>query len=310
MPRTKLTFILVSLFLLAACASGNLTGSKLSVVATHSILGDVVSEIGGEFIDLTVLIPAGTDPHSFEPAPQDAARISDASLVFTNGLDLEEFMQALLDDAGGDTPVITVSDGIEALEFAGEEEHEGEEHEGEAHEHSADPHVWMDPQNVKLWVENITEALIDEDPVHAEQYRSNADAYIEKLEELDQWALEQVAGIPTGQRQLVTDHDTAGYFAQHFGFEIVGALIPSYSTASEPTAGELAALEEAIAQYGVQAIFVGVSVNPALAERVAADTGVQLVPIYTESLSAADGPAATYLEMMRYDIQVIVDALK
>lgn len=304
--------IIFAAILLAGCASQTGSSDKLTVVATHSVLGDVVDAIGGEHIDLTVLIAPNTDPHAFEPAPQDAARISEAELIFTNGLDLEEFMQPLLDDAGEHGAVIAVSDGVATLEFGGEDEHEGEEHEGEEreHEHGADPHVWMNPQNVKLWVENIAEALIDADPSHAAEYRQNADAYSAELDELDAWALDQVDGLSAEKRQMVTDHDSLGYFAVHFGFEIVGALIPSYSTVSEPTAGELADLEAAIAQYEVRAIFVGVSVNPALAERVAGDTGVRLVPIYTESLGESDGPAATYLEMMRYDIQTIVDALK
>lgn len=311
MTKRKLVALFAALILILPACSPRIAGNGgLHLVATHSILGDVVGAIGGEYIELTVLIPADTDPHAFEAAPQDAARISEADLVFINGLDLEEFMQPLLDDAGEHGAVVSVSDGIETIEFAGEEEHEGEEHEGEAHEHGADPHVWMNPQNVKIWVENITEALIDEDPEHAQQYRANANSYLQELQTLDEWAFAQVGQIPESDRQLVTDHDSVGYFAEHYGFEIVGALIPSYSTSSEPGAGELAALEEAIAQYNVPAIFVGVSVNPSLAERVAADTGVQLVPIYTESLSEADGPAGTYLEMMRYDIQAIVDALK
>jgi ABC-type Zn uptake system ZnuABC Zn-binding protein ZnuA len=302
----KLVPALVITALLVACASQPSIDGELQVVATHSILGNVVAAVGEEHIALTVLIPANTDPHAFEPAPRDAASISEAALVFTNGLGLEEFLQPLLDDADESTPVISVSDGIETIEFDGEEHAEGEE----VHEHGADPHVWMNPQNVKAWVENIAEALIDEDPQHAEDYRNNANAYLQELDELDEWAMQQVAQLPEDRRQLVTDHDSAGYLAEHYGFEIVGALIPSYSTASEPTAGELADLEQAIAQYGVSTIFVGVSVNPALAERVAADTGVRLVPIYTESLSDLDGPAASYLDLMRYDIETIVGALK
>jgi len=294
-----LVLVGVILMLLAACSvSQPASSDKLNVVATNSILGDVVQNVGGDLIHLTTLIPVDTDPHSFEPAPQDAARVTQADVIFINGLNLEEFMLSLLSNAEGHGEVITVSDGIQTI--AGEEEEF-------AH---ADPHVWMNPLNVKIWAEHIAEGLAVADPANAEAYRANAEAYKVQLDELEAWAQGQIAKIPADQRVLVTDHDALGYFLDHYGFQLVGAVIPSYSTGSEPAAGELADLERAIRQYEVKAILVGVSVNPALAERVAADTGVRLIPIYTEALSAANGPAATYLDMMRYDVEAIVSALK
>lgn len=310
--KPRILFVLSILALLiVACGQAVAQGPHLQVVATTPILADVVSQVGGNVIELSVLIPNNTDPHSFEPAPRDAALIAEADLVFINGLGLEEFMQSLLTDAGAQATVVSVSDGVPTIAFAGEEhEHDGEEHEGEEHEHEgADPHVWMNPQNVKVWVENIVAALSQADPQNAAVYRANGNAYAQQLAKLDRWAQEQIATIPTGNRNLVTDHESFGYFAEHYGFEVVGALIPSYSTLSEPSAGELAELEAAVRSYGVSAIFIGVSVNPALAERVAADTSVTLVPVYTESLSEGK-PAGSYLDLIRYDIQAIVAALQ
>lgn len=299
MNRVVNTLGLLGLALLAACTTQQPDPSgKLNVVVTNSILGDVVGNIGGDLISLTTLVPVDTDPHSFEPAPQDAARVAEAGVIFINGLNLEEFMQSLLSNAEGHGNVIVVSEGVQTI--ASEEEEFAE----------ADPHVWMNPLNVKLWVDNIVVGLAAADPAHADVYRANGEAYKTELDELESWAQEQIAQLPVEQRVLVTDHDSFGYFLDHYKFQFVGAVIPSYTTGSEPSAGELADLEGAIAQYGVRAIFVGVTVNPALAQQVADDTGVQLIAVYTESLSDAAGPAATYLDMMRYDIEAIVGALK
>jgi len=299
MRSFKLVVFFIAIVILAACSVQQPAPSdKLNVVATNSILGEVVQNIGGDLISLTTLIPVDTDPHSFEPAPQDAARVAEADVVFINGLNLDEFMQGLMNNAEAQGVVVTVSEGIETIasdeaEFAG-----------------GDPHVWMNPLNVKIWADNIAEGLAAADPASSDVYRANAEAYKIQLGELDTWAAEQISQIPVEQRLLVTDHDSLGYFLDHYSFQFVGAVIPSTSTSSEPSAGELADLEQAIQQYGVKAIFVGISVNPALAERVAADTDVQLIPIYTEALSDANGPAATYVDMMRYDIETIVGVLK
>ncbi len=313
------SFASVLILLLAACASPIQTNNgQLQVVATTQIVGDVVAAIGSGAIQLEVLVPPQGDPHSFEPAPRDAALLADSSVVFFSGLNLEENLAPLLETV--EAKVVALSDGQSVLEA--EHEHEGEEHndEGEDHEHEegehshehegADPHVWMDPQNVKVWADLIAGALSVADPENAETYAANAVAYKAELDELDAWAMAQIAQIPEAERVLVTDHEALGYFAEHYGFEVIGALVPSYSTASEPTAAELAQLEEAVREHGVKAIFVGANLNSSLAERVVADTGVALVPLYTETLTEAGGPAATYLEMMRYNIAAIVEALK
>ncbi len=304
----KINFVIfaVLLILLAAC-DGQKTSTEtspagnagLSVVGTASIVGDVVAQVGGEYIDLKVLLPVGTDPHSYSPTPQDAAMLADADVVFANGAGLESFLGTLLESAGATDKLVTVSDGIALLEGTGDE-----------HGHGADPHTWTDPNNVKIWVNNIQKALSTADSKNATAYQSNADAYLKQLDELDGWIRGQVALIPEGKRSLVTDHMEQGYFAQEYSFNIVGALIPGYSTLSEPAAKDLAAIEDAIRSLGVTAVFVGNTVNPNLAERVAIDTGTQLVYIYSGSLSPADGEAATYLDYMRYNVNAFVGALK
>jgi ABC-type Zn uptake system ZnuABC Zn-binding protein ZnuA len=282
---------------------------RLRVVATTSIVADVVRNVGSDRIDLTQLMPLGTDPHTFEPIPQDVAAVSDAHVVFVHGAGLEAFLDDLLESAGGGVPAVPVTHGVELLAFGGAEEHEEEgEHE---HEHSgADPHTWFDPNNVMVWVDNIEQALSALDPDNAGVYAANATAYQEELEALDGWIREQVDQVPPARRRLVTDHTAFTYFCAAYGFEQVGAVVPAYSTLAEPSAQELAALQEAIEQYDVPALFVGNTVSPDLAQQVADDTGTQLVFLYTGSLSEAGGPADDYISFMEYDVSAIVDALR
>lgn len=319
-----LTAALVLMALLTACGvqgesslSGETaeaaadTGSKLRVVATTTIAGDVVRVVGGESIELTTLMPLGTDPHSFDPSPRDVAAVADADVVFMNGVGLEAFLEPMLENAGGEAEVVTLAEGIELRQV--EEEHEGDhEQEGDA-EHGQgdyDPHVWFDPNNVMVWVKQIEETLSRRDTANAQAYSDRAQAYLSKLRELDDWIREQVEGVPEANRNIVTDHDTFGYLAEHYGLRTVGTIVPGYSTLSEPSAQELADLESAIQDLGVRAIFVGKTVNPNLARRVEEDTGVRLVFLYTGSLSEPDGPAGSYLEFMRYNVSEIVEALK
>lgn len=277
------------------------------MVATTTLVGDIVRNIGGEKIDLSVLLPVGADPHNFEPAPRDVALVSDADLIFTNGAGLESFMSRLLKNAGGQATVISLSDGLELIPSAEEESHAGEteiSHEG------GDPHVWMDPNNVQHWVNRIEQVLSEADPAKAATYKANAQAYRQALTDLDGWISQQVAQVPQANRKIVSDHVVFGYFAKRYGFEQVGAVIPSISTLAAPSAQELADLQDVIQKLGIRAIFVDSAVNPALSQRIASDTGMQLVPIYSGSLSAADGPAATYLDFMRLNVSAIVQALK
>ncbi len=301
--RINLTvlFLLLVVLLLTACVPAPAPDSdRIPVVATTSILADVVSRVGGDRVDVTSLVPPGANEHEYQPSPRDIAAVTDAALVFEVGLGLEEFMETIILNAGTQIEPVTVSDGITTMEFSGG----GDEH------FTADPHVWMDPANVIIWTRNIAAALSAYDPDHQEIYSTNSAAYITELETLDAWITQQTGTIPQENRRIVTDHMLFGYFAEKYGFTVVGAIIPSYSSGAEPSARELAELEDSIRQFDVKVILVGNTVNPSLAARIADDTGIRLVQFYTGSLSEADGPAATYIEYMRFNVNAIVSALE
>ena len=277
-------------------------GSRLRVLATTSIVADVVQAVGGERLQVTALVPAGVDPHAFEPAPQDVRRVAEAQVVVENGLGLEAFLQTLLRNAATDAPLITLAEGIEPLPAG--------DHAGGADEHGAwDPHLWLDPRNVIVWTHTLEESLTALDPSGAADYARLAGGYRMELEALDAELEATFAAIPSQQRVLVTDHEEFAYFARRYGFTVVGTVIPAPSAAAEPSAQDLAALETAIRSTGVRAVFVSSVVSPALARQVADDTGVQLVSLHAHSLSAPGGPAPTYLEMMRSNARLIAEAL-
>lgn len=304
----RAALLALGMVLLSACGSTPAKGTaqggeKLRVVATTTIVGDVVHQVGGDLIELNVLMPPGTDPHSYQPAPRDLAQVANAELVFLNGAGLEEgYLNTLIQNAGGQAEIINTSEGIELRNFTPGEQAVGEEHGG-------DPHVWMDPNNVMVWVENIQKALSRLDPQHTSTYEANAQAYQQQLKALDSWITEQVAAVPEQNRKIVTDHLVMGYFAERYGFEQVGAIFPGYTTTSAPSAQDVAQLEDNIRKLGVKAVFVGNTVNPQVAEQVAGDTGVQLVFFYTGALTKGE-PAATYLDYMHYNVNAIVKALQ
>jgi ABC-type Zn uptake system ZnuABC Zn-binding protein ZnuA len=295
---------------------------KLRVVVTTDIVADVVANIGGDAIELTALIPLGADPHTYQPTPGDYRAMANAHVIFINGLGLEETMYGTLEQVGAEVPIVSLSAGIEPRQIAVDENHvltsegeagkqgQGEGSEGDHHQGGVDPHVWFDPFNVMIWAENAAQVMGALDPTHVDLYQANEREYLAALEDLHAWIEEMVARVPEQNRKLVADHLTMGYFADRYGFDIVGAVIPAYSTAAEPSAQEFAALEDAIRGLEIKSVFVGMTANPKLIERVAEDTGVRIVPLYTGSLSKPEGSAGTYLEFMRYDVEAIVEALR
>jgi ABC-type Zn uptake system ZnuABC Zn-binding protein ZnuA len=277
-------------------------GDRLKVVATTSIVGDVVGNVAGDRIELQVLMPRGTDPHAFQPTPRDVAAVAEAHIVYVNGLGLEAFLQPLLESAGEGVTIVPVSQGVELLQVENTAE-SGDQY------GQFDPHTWFDPHNVMVWVRNIADTLSALDPRSAEAFSASAEAYTEKLWALDAWISQETARVPQDRRELVTDHATLGYFARRYRFEQVGAVFPGYSTLAEPSAQDVARLEDAIVRFNVRAVFVGLTVNPALAQRIAHDTGTRLVFLYTGSLSEPGGPADSYLSFMRHNVSAMVDAL-
>lgn len=315
--RIFFPLITLVILLLAGCSAGTpppapASDGRLQVVATTTLVGDVVKQVGGDAIDLTVLLPVGADPHSFDPSPQDVITISKADVIFINGAGLEEFMAKLLENANTKAPVVEVSHDIELITHEAHAD-EADEHAESEEEHahtSGDPHTWTDPNNVMIWAEAIASELSQLDPAQAGQFAVNAQQYTTQLQALDAWIQEQVALVPAANRNIVTDHPTFAYFARRYGFTQAGAVLPGFSTMAEPSVQEVAALEDTIRNLGVKAIFVGQTVSTSLASRVASDTGTQLVRVYAESLTGADGPAATYLDLMRTNVNAFVQALR
>ena len=288
--------------MLGACnQQSTASKSALKLMATTSLVGDIVRQVGGEHISVDVLLPLGTDPHSFTPTPKDMSRLADARLVFVNGAGLEEFLTPMIESAGGDVRLVDLSASIALRNLDPSDPDDA---------HGSDPHTWMDPNNVILWIGKVADALIELDPAHQAEYLQNASRLQSDLVELDLWIQDQVRQIPLESRKLITDHLVFGYFADRYGFEQVGAIIPGFSTLAEPSAQELAHLEDMIVQLDVPALFVGWTTNQNLAERIAQDTGVRIVPLYTHSLSAEGGEAEHYQDFIRYNVTAIVAVLK
>jgi ABC-type Zn uptake system ZnuABC Zn-binding protein ZnuA len=320
--------LLIVLLVLAGCGAERsrpaapVDGASLHVMATTTLIADVVRQVGGDRVTVASLLPVGADPHSYTASPQDLRALNDADAIFLNGLGLEGPLLPILEQLDSDAPRIEVNAQVDLAaeieeageedDHAGEEEHAGEEdHAGEdEHAHAAgDPHTWFDVANVIAWTNTIRDALIQLDPAGAETYTVAADRYTAELTALDQEIRAQVAQLPAERRKLVTDHDEFGYFARAYGFEVIGTVVPSISTLAEPSAQQLAALLDQVRAEGVTAIFISNTVNPGMAQQLAADLGVELVPLYTASLSAADGPASSYPALMRHTTRAIVEAL-
>lgn len=300
----KQFILLIWLALLFTACTGvtsEVEDNKLQVVATTSMVGDIVRQVGRDLVSVDILLPLGTDPHSFTPTPNDVTRLVQADLLFINGAGLEEFLTPMLESAGVDLRLVDLSATLPLRQVQGEESDEG---------HGDDPHTWMDPNNIIVWSQIIADALSQSDPGNQAIYQANADVLIADLEALDLWVRQQVAQIPAGQRKLVTDHLVFGYFADRYGFQQVGAIIPGFSTLAEPSAQELAALEDAIRQLNVPALFVSWTGNRNLAERIAEDTGIRIIPLFTHSLSLAGGEAENYQDFIRYNVNAMVSGLK
>jgi len=282
---------------------------KIRVVVTTTLIGDIFNNIAGDKVDFSVLLTAGQNPHSYQPAPMDMVAVSEADLILANGFGLEDFLGDLLSGSDTHADVIVVSEGITPLMM---DEHLGEDDHGSEDSMDAvmgqDPHVWFDPNNVLIWAENITRILVEKDPENKIFYQTNFDAYQVQLLELDAWIRDQIEIIPEDQRELVTDHSTLGYFAQEYGLIQIGTVIPALTTEAETSGMELAGLIDTIRDHQTRAIFVGVDFDPNLAQRVADDTGVKLVPLFFGSLSDGE-QAGTYLSFMRYNVSAIVEAL-
>jgi zinc/manganese transport system substrate-binding protein len=287
---------------------------RLKVVTTFSILEDIVANVGGDAIDLETLVPAGGDAHTFDPAPDQVSGVSDADVIVQIGVDFEPWLADMIEASGSDATQVVVTDGLDLIEHTdeghedeGEEDHE--DHEG--HDHPVDPHVWGDVRNVIAITATVKDALIAADPANSASYEANATAYTAQLEELDQWVKDEVDKLPEDRRKLVTSHDTFGYLARAYGFEMVGTALGSVTTESgDPSAREIADLVAAIKDAGVTAIFPENVANSDLIDVIAAEAGVEVgPPLYTDALGEPGSDGDTYIRLMTYNVTSIVSAL-
>lgn len=294
---------------LTGCGSAPQSADEgLRVLASTSFLADIAQNVAGNRLSVSSLLPVGVDPHAYQAAPSDVKKIAEGDVLILNGLEYEHFMETLLENAGGEPLVIEATAGLEPLTA----EHDTEDTESaEGHGHEAgDPHMWLDPNLVITYVENIRDGLSKADPDGAESYQSNAEAYMDQLKDLDAWIAAQVQTVPVERRLLVTNHEALGYFAERYGFEIVDTILPSFSSEASASAQEIAAAVNAVKESGAPAIFLSEVENTKLAEQIAAETGVQVVAtLHFESLTEGD-PAATYIAMMKHNVTQIVNALK
>lgn len=277
-------------------------GAPLNVLAVETFLADIAQNVAGDRLQVQALLPIGMDPHAFQPAPRDVARVADSEVLIIIGSGFEEWLAETLENAGGKRLLIEASAGLESRERTGEEQDHTDEHSG-------DPHFWLDPISVIRFVENIRDGFIQADPQGRDIYTRNAQNYIAELDALDEWIRQQVEQIPEEQRLIVTNHESFGYFADRYGFRLAGAIIPGVSTGASPSARDLASLIDRIRALQVQVIFLETGANPRLAEQIAAETGVKVVTgLYTHSITNQEGEAPTYIEMMRANTRMIVTA--
>lgn len=296
--RRQALALALSLFAIPAWAQAE---SKLPVVASFSILGDMVRQVGGDRIALDVLVGPGADAHVYAPTPGDAKKLTSAKVVFINGIRFEGWMDRLVRSSGAKAAVVIVTNGLKPLTMT--ERHAG-------HNHSAaDPHAWQDVANAKLYVTNIRDALIEADAEGAEGYRTRADAYLKQLDALDGEIRAALTAIPPEQRRIITTHDAFGYFGAAYDMKLISPQ--GISTESEASAQDVARIIRQIRQDKVPAVFVENISDPRLAERIARETGARIGgTLYSDSLSPPDGPAPSYIGMMRHNLGELTKALK
>jgi ABC-type Zn uptake system ZnuABC Zn-binding protein ZnuA len=278
----------VAALLVAGCGSSG-SGSGLKVVATTTQIGDFVREVGGNAVSVDQILQPNTDPHEYEPRPSDVSGAVEAKLVFANGDEMDSWVDQIVSDSGSGAEVIDLGAIVP-------ERRPGESSGAEASRY--DPHWWHDPRNAEAAVAAIERRLAAADPSHRRQFQRNARAYIGKLRALDAGIARCMGSVPIAQRKLVTDHDAFGYFADRYGIEVVGAVIPSQTTQAQPSAKDLSALAELIEHEQVKAIFPESSLSPKVADAIAGQTGASAhYTLYGDTLGPAGSSGATYLTM-------------
>ncbi|CDZ31378.1 Periplasmic solute binding protein [Neorhizobium galegae bv. officinalis] len=268
----------------------------LKVVASFTVLGDVVSQVGGKYVKVTNLVGPNGDPHEFEPSPTDARNLKAAQVAFVSGEGLEGWMDRLITASGYKGKPVVVSEGVNTRTM---------DEDGKT---VTDPHVWNSPVNVKVWVANIEKALSEADPADAGAFKANAEAYLQKLDAMNAYAHSKFDAVPADRRKVLTSHDAFGYFGREYNVSFLAPL--GLSTETEASAADVAKLIQQIKAEGVKTYFLENSNDPRLVKQIAKATAAQPGgELYVESLSDAKGPAPTYEKMFRYNVDQIAAAM-
>ncbi len=276
---------------------------KLPVVASFSILGDFVREVGGERVSVTTLVGANGDAHVYSPTPADAKAMAAAKLIVVNGLKFEGWMTRLIKSSGAKATVATATTGVSPLK--GDDDH-GKA--GHGHDHDVDPHAWQNAANAKVYVANIRDALVKADPAGQAAYEANATRYLAQLDAVDGEVKAAVARIPADRRKAITSHDAFGYFVKAYGIAFIAPQ--GVSTEAEASAKDVARIIRQVKAEKVPAVFLENVTNPRLVEQIARESGAKIGGrIYSDALSDASGPAGTYIAMMKHNISEIEKAL-
>ena len=285
-------FGLIGLVLIAVAFPAR-ADEPLKIVASFSILGDFVRNVGGDRVSVTTLVGPDGDAHVYVPTPADAKRIADAKLVVVNGFGLEGWLPRLVKSAGGKASIATATAGIAPLTQGSD----------------ADPHAWQSVANARIYVGNIRHALAAADPASAGLFRAYADAYLLKLDALDREVRAAVAQIPEGRRRVISTHSAFGYFAAAYGVEFIAPV--GVSTESEASARDIAGIITQVRSAKIPAVFLENMSDPRLIRRISAETGAKIGgTLYSDSLTAEKGDAPTYIEMVRHNIKALTSALR
>jgi len=288
----RLQLWLIFLVLLTSAAPLRAQG-RLNVVASFSILGDFVRNVGGERVSVTTLVGPDGDVHVYTPAPADAKKIADAKLVVINGLGLEGWLPRLVQSSGGKAILVTASQGITPLKIGTD----------------ADPHAWQSVANAKIYVANIRDALVAVDPTGAEAYRANAERYLANLDALDREVRDAIAQIPQARRKVISTHDAFGYFAAAYGITFIAPQ--GVSTESEASARDIAGIITQIKTAKIPAVFLENISDDRLMRRIATETGARIGgTLFSDSLTGEKGDAPTYIDMVRHNIRALTSALR
>lgn len=277
---------------------------NLNVVTSFSILGDMTRQVGGDRVQVHILVGPDADAHVYQPTPADAKTIAQARLVIVNGYGFEGWLDRLIKSSGFKGPLVFAGKGIKTLKIA----HKNEGHNHDHHDSEVDPHGWQDLSNALRYVDNITSALSAADPAGKALYQANASKYKEQITALDAAIRKEISAIAPERRKVVTSHDAFGYFSRAYGIRFIAPV--GFNTEAEPSAADLGRIIKQIRREKIPAVFLESISDPRMLERIRQESGAKIGgTLYSDSLSKADGPAASYLEMMRHNARTLTTAL-